>query len=78
MRFKEFTTTELEHRLAQLVAAQIERRLAGRKIWNNAVLQGLKHGRSRYVARLRPGREAQQREFRQRQRGRNQQRINWF
>jgi hypothetical protein len=68
MRYREFTSAELQRRLEDLIADRIYRALSTNKIQHNAIQAGIEKGRAQYVASLMPGREKRQRDFRQRQR----------
>jgi hypothetical protein len=68
MRYREFTSAELQRRLEDLIADRVYRTLSANKIERNAIEAGMEKGRAQYVASLMPGRETRQRDFRQRQR----------
>jgi hypothetical protein len=67
MRYRELTTPEWERRHEELIADRIYAALNNSRISRQAVAAGSKQGWGRFVASLKPGRQAQQERLRARQ-----------
>lgn len=58
MRYRQFSNSELEHRLQQKIADQVSRHLETDRINSSLLRQGVERGRAKYVAMLMPAKRS--------------------